>query len=120
MIEFHIIPIHSMFYPVTGRAGQGRVKVGICCGWDGVAWRGVGFGREGKGRVGLWLGVREGVYMGLEKVGSAGLGGMWVWVGGVGLLPPPNPNSTIPYSTPSPLLPPLHPYPFHFYITLSY
>ena len=36
-------------------------------GW--VAWRGVGFGRVGKGRVGLGLGVGEGVYMGLGKVG---------------------------------------------------
>ena len=80
----------------------------------------MGFGMVGKGRVGQGLVVGEGVYMGLGKVGSVGLGGMWVWVGGVGLLPPPNPNSTIPYSTPSPLLPPLHPYPFHFYITLSY
>ena len=84
---------------------------------DGVGWLGVlvGFDRVGKGRVGLELG--EGVYMGFGKVGSVG---MWVWVGGVGLLPPPNPSSTIPYSTPSPLLPPPHPYPFHFYITLSY
>ena len=105
---------------MPGRAGQGRVKVGICCGWDGVAWRGVGFGRERKGKVGLGLGVREGVHMGLSKVGSVGLGAMWVWVCGVGLLPPPNPNFTIPYSTLSPLLRPLHPYPFHFYITLSY
>ena len=75
-----------------------------------MAWRGVGFGRVGKGRVGLGLGVGEvegeGVYMGFGKVGSVG---MWVWVGGVGLLPPPNPNSTIPYSTPSPLLPHLIP-----------
>ena len=45
--------------------------------------------------------------MGLGKVG---LVGMWVWVGGVGLLSSPNPNSTIPYSIPSPLLPPPHPY----------
>ena len=44
--------------------------------------------------------------MGLGKVGSVG---MWVWVGGVGLLPSPNPNSTIPYSTLSPLLPHLTP-----------
>ena len=65
-----------MFYPMPGRAGQGRVKVGIGCGWDVVAWRGVGFGREGKGRVGSGLGVGEGVYMGLGKVGSVGLGGM--------------------------------------------
>ena len=97
MIEFHSIPIHSMFYPMPGRAGQGSVKVGIGCGLGGVAWRGVGFGRVGKCRVGLGLGVGEGVYMGLGKVGSVGLGGMWVWVGGVGLLPPPNPN--IPYPT---------------------
>ena len=97
---------------MSGRAGQGRVKVEIVCGLGVVAWRGLGFGRVGKSRV-----VGEGVYMGLGKVGSVC---MWVWVGGVGLLPPPNPNSTIPYSTPSPLLPPPHPYPFHFYITLSY
>ena len=58
----------------------------------------MGFGRVGKGRVGLGLVVGEGVYMGLGIKGqSVGLGGMWVWVGGVGLLPPPNPNSTIPY-----------------------
>ena len=61
-------------------------------GWLGMGWGWVGLGRVGKGRVGL--GVGEGVYMGLGKVGSVG---MWVWVGGVGLLPPPNPNSTIPY-----------------------
>ena len=85
-------------------------------GWGGLGW--VGFGRVGKGRVGLGLGVGVGVYMRLGKVGSVGLGGMWVWVDSV--LPPPNPNFTLPYSTPSPLLPPLHPYPFHFYITLSY
>ena len=53
-----------MFYPMPGRAGQGRVKVGIGCGLGGVAWRGVGFRREGKGRVGLGVGVGEGVYMG--------------------------------------------------------
>ena len=29
-----------------------------------MAWRGVGFGRVGKGRVGLGLVVGEGVYMG--------------------------------------------------------
>ena len=51
-------------------------------GWGGLAWGGVGFGRVGKGRVGLGLG--EGVYMGLGKVGSVGPGGMWVWVDGVG------------------------------------
>ena len=88
-----------MVYPKLGRAGQVRVKVEIVCGWGGVAWRGVGFGRVGKGRVGLGLGVVEGACMGLGKVGSVG---MWVWVGGVGLLSPPNPNFTIPYSTPSP------------------
>ena len=74
---------------------------------DGVGWLVVGFGRVGKGRVGLGLGVGEGVYMGLGKVGSVG---MWVWGGGVGLLQPPKPNSTIPYSTPSPLLPQPHSY----------
>ena len=100
---------------MPGRAGQGRVKVEIVWGWGGVAWRGVGFGRVGKGRVGAGSG--RGVYLGLGKVGSVW---MWVWVGGVGLLPPPNLNSTIPYSTISPLLLPPHPYPFHFYITLSY
>ena len=101
---------------MPGRAGQDRVKVEIVFGSGGVAWRGVGFGRVGKGRVGLGLG--EGVYMGLGKVGSVG---MCVWVGGVGLLPPPNPNSTMPFSTPSPPLRyPTSPYPFHFYITLSY
>ena len=47
----------------------------------------MGFGRVGKGMVGLGLGAGEGVYMGLGKVRSVG---MWVWVGGVGLLPPPN------------------------------
>ena len=75
---------------------QGRVKVEIVCGWGGVARGWVGFGRVGKSRVGLGqgVGVGEGVYMGLGKVGSVG---MWVLVGGVGLLPPPNPNSTIPY-----------------------
>ena len=41
--------------------------------------------------------------------GKVGMGGMWVWVGGVGLLPPPNPKSTIPYSTTSLLLPPPFP-----------
>ena len=87
-------------------------------GWGALAWG--WFGRVGKGRVGLGLVVGEGVYMGLGKVGSVGLGGVWVSVGGVGLLPPPNPNSTIPYSTPSPLPPPTSPHPFHFYITLSY
>ena len=50
MIEFHSIPIHSMFYPMPGRAGQGRVKVGIGCGWGG--WLGVGWGLVGKGKVG--------------------------------------------------------------------
>ena len=60
---------------MPGRAGQGRIKVEIVCGWGGVAWRGVGFGRVGKGGVGLGLGVGEGVYMELGKVGSVG---MWV------------------------------------------
>ena len=46
MIEFHSIPIHFMFYPMPGRAGQGRVKVEIVCGWGRVAWRGVRWGRE--------------------------------------------------------------------------
>ena len=78
-------------------------------GWLGVGWGGVGLGRVGKGRVGFGLGVGEGVYMELGKVGSVG---MWVWVGGVGLLPPPNPNSTIPYSTLSPLQTPTSPLPF--------
>ena len=50
-----------MFYPMPGREGQGRVKVGIVCGWDGVALRGVGFGRVGKGRVGAGSG-RRGIY----------------------------------------------------------
>ena len=75
---------------------------------DGVGWLGVGWGLVGyvgKGRVGMGLGVGEGVYMGFGKVGSVG---MWVWVGGV-RLPPPNSNSTIPYSTASPLLPHLIP-----------
>ena len=91
---------------MPGRAGQGIGRDSLWMGWGGVAWRGVGFGRIGKGRVGLGLEVGEGVYMGLGKVGSVG---MWVWVGGVGLLPPPNPNSTIPCQTPSPLLPHLTP-----------
>ena len=47
MIEFHSIPIHSMFYTMPDRAGQGRVKVGIGCGWGGVAWRGLGWGLVG-------------------------------------------------------------------------
>ena len=83
-----------MFYPMPSRAGQGRVKVEVVCEWGGVGWLGVGFGfgRVGKGRVGLGLGVGDGVYMGLGKVGLVGI---WVWVGGVGLLPPQNPNSTI-------------------------
>ena len=75
-------------------------------GVGGLVWGGVGFGRVGKARVGLGLGVGDGVYMWLGEVGSVG---MWNWVGWVGLLPSPNPNSTIPYSTPSLLLPPPHP-----------
>ena len=46
MIEFHSKPFHV--FPMPGRAGQGRVKVEIVCGWVGKAWRGVGFGRVGK------------------------------------------------------------------------
>ena len=75
-----------------------------------MAWGGVGFGRVGKGRVGLGLGVGVGVYMRLGKVGSVGLGGMWVWVDSV--LPPPNPNFTLPTQ------PHLHSY-HHFTPTLS-
>ena len=60
-------------------------------GLGGLALGGVGM--VGKGRVGLGLGVGDGVYMGLGKVGLVGI---WVLVGGVWLLPPPNPNSTIP------------------------
>ena len=61
MTELHSIPIHSMFYPMQGRAGHGGVKVEIVCGWGGVAGHGVGFGRVGKCRVGLGLGVGEGL-----------------------------------------------------------
>ena len=50
-----------MFYPMPGRAGQGRVKVEIVCGWGGVAWRWVGFGKVGKGRVGVGSGGLYGV-----------------------------------------------------------
>ena len=60
MIEFHSNPFHSIFFPMPGRAGQGRVKVKIVCEWGVVAWRGVGFGRVGKGRVGLGLRVGGG------------------------------------------------------------
>ena len=62
-----------MFYPMPGRAGQGRVKVEIVWGWGGVAWRGVGFGRVGKGRVGLGLGV--GYIWGWVRSGRFGLVG---------------------------------------------
>ena len=43
--------------------------------------------------------------------------------GEVGYLPPPNPNPTLPYSTPSPPIPLLHPYPsplLHYPALLGY
>ena len=40
-----------MFYPMLGKAGQGKGRDSLWMGWGGLAWG--GFGRVGKGRVGL-------------------------------------------------------------------